>query len=196
MLKVGITGGIGSGKSTVCQVFETLGIPVLYADGIARKLMESDPLLRKQIIALFGKDAYIEHQLNRVFLSQIVFKDKEKLAQLNAITHPAVITFGEDWMNAHEKAPYVLKEAALFFETGSDKNMDLMIGVSAPFSLRVQRTIERDIINEDAVLARIAQQMNEEEKMSRCQKVIYNNDQDSIIDQVLSIHHYLMAMPG
>jgi len=196
MLKVGITGGIGSGKSTVCQVFETLGIPVLYADGIARKLMEKDPLLRKQIIALFGKDAYIDHQLNRVFLSQIVFKDKEKLAQLNAITHPAVIAFGEDWMNAHEKAPYVLKEAALFFETGSDKNMDLMIGVSTPLSLRIQRTIERDIISEDAVLARIAQQMNEEEKMSRCQKVIYNNDQDSIIDQVLSIHHYLMAIPG
>jgi dephospho-CoA kinase len=196
MLKVGITGGIGSGKSTVCQVFETLGIPILYADGIARKLMEKDPLLRKQIIALFGKDAYIDHQLNRVFLSQIVFKDKEKLAQLNAITHPAVIAFGEDWMNAHEKAPYVLKEAALFFETGSDKNMDLMIGVSTPLSLRIQRTIERDIISEDAVLARIAQQMNEEEKMSRCQKVIYNNDQDSIIDQVLSIHHYLMATPG
>jgi dephospho-CoA kinase len=99
-------------------------------------------------------------------------------------------------MNAHEKAPYVLKEAALFFESGSDKNMDLMIGVSAPLSLRIQRTIERDNISKDAVLARIVQQMNEEEKMSRCQKVIYNNDQESIIDQVLSIHHYLMALPG
>jgi dephospho-CoA kinase len=196
MLKVGITGGIGSGKSTLCQVFETLGIPVLYADGMAKKLMESDPLLQEQIVRLFGKEAYLNNKLNRGFLSNIVFKDKEKLAQLNAITHPAVIAFGEKWMNAQSNKPYALKEAALFFETGSDKKMNVMIGVSAPLSLRIQRTIERDNISKDAVLARIAQQMNEEEKMSRCHKVIFNNDQDSIIEQVLSIHQDLMFMLG
>ena len=191
MLKVGITGGIGSGKSTVCQVFETLGIPVLYADGIAKQLMETDPLLREQIVRLFGKEAYLNNKLNRGFLSNIVFKDKEKLALLNAITHPAVIAFGEKWMNAQTNKPYALKEAALFFETGSDKNMDLMIGVSAPLSLRIQRTVERDNISEDAVLARMAQQMNEEEKMSRCQHIIYNDDKQSIIDQVSAIHKIL-----
>lgn len=196
MLKIGITGGIGSGKSTVCQVFETLGIPVLYADGIARKLMESEPLLRKQIIDLFGNDAYTDHQVNKTFLSQIVFKDKVKLSQLNAITHPAVIAYGEEWMNAHEKAPYVIKEAALFFEIGSDKNMDLMIGVSAPLDLRIQRVMLRDNLSADEVSARIAQQMNQEEKMSRCQKVIYNDGQESIIQQVWSIHQDLMAMLG
>lgn len=192
MLKVGITGGIGSGKSTVCQVFETLDILVLYADGLAKQLMETDPLLREQIVRLFGKEAYLNNKLNRGFLSNIVFKDKEKLAQLNAITHPAVIAFGEEWMNAQTNKPYALKEAALFFETGSDKNMDLMIGVSAPLSLRIQRTVERDNISEDAVLARMAQQMNEEEKMSRCHYIIHNNEKDSIINQVLLIHQQLI----
>lgn len=191
MLKVGITGGIGSGKSTVCQVFETLGIPVLYADGIAKKLMENDPLLRHQIINLFGMEAYNKNGLNRNLISSLVFHDKEKLEQLNAITHPAVIAYGEAWMNSKKKVPYALKEAALFFETGSDKKMDVMIGVSAPLALRIQRTMLRDHINEEAVLARMAQQMKEEEKMSRCQYIIYNNEKESIIDQVLLIHQQL-----
>lgn len=195
MLKVGITGGIGSGKSTVCQVFQTLGIPVLYADGIAKKLMESDPLLRLQIIKLFGMEAYDKNGLNRKLISKLVFDDKEKLAQLNAITHPAVIAYGEDWMNSQKNVPYALKEAALFFETGSDKKMDVMIGVYAPLSVRIQRTMLRDHINEEAVLARMAQQMDEEEKMSRCHYIIHNNEKESIIDQVLKIHQQLINNP-
>ncbi|MDI9319026.1 MAG: dephospho-CoA kinase [Phycisphaerales bacterium] len=191
MLKVGITGGIGSGKSTVCQVFETLGIPVLYADGIAKMLMEQDPQLRAQIIALLGADAYKGNKLNRAYISQIVFADSERLHQLNALTHPPVIAYGEAWLQ-QQKSAYALKEAALFFESGSDKNVDLMIGVSAPLHLRIQRSMQREDISEQAVQERIAKQMEEPEKMSRCDYLIYNDDAHSIIEQVLELHQVLL----
>lgn len=190
MLKAGITGGIGSGKSTVCQVFETLGIPVFYADDAAKHLMQNDEQIRQQIIALFGQEAYHNKELNRKYISKIVFNDKGKLAQLNAITHPAVIAFGEEWMKKQNSA-YTLKEAALFFESGSNKNMDLMIGVSAPLHLRIQRTMKRDQISEAAVMERISKQMNEEEKMKSCDYIIINDDRTSVIQQVLDLHHKL-----
>jgi dephospho-CoA kinase len=191
MLKVGITGGIGSGKSTICQVFETLGIPVLYADNIAKALMMSDPNLRQNIIKLLGEDAYQNNQLNRTFISNIVFKDKEKLAQLNAIIHPVVIAYGEDWMNG-QNSSYAIKEAALFFETGSNKKVDVMIGVSAPLQLRIQRTMQREHITEKDVLERISKQMNEEQKMALCDYVIVNDEKNSIIEQVLELHQTLL----
>jgi dephospho-CoA kinase len=191
MLKVGITGGIGSGKSTVCQVFETLGIPVLYADNIAKALMMSDPKLRQNIIKLLGEDAYQNNQLNRTFISNIVFKDKQKLAQLNAIIHPVVIAYGEDWMNG-QNSSYAIKEAALFFETGSNKKVDVMIGVSTPLQLRIQRTMQREHITEKDVLERISKQMNEEQKMALCDYVIVNDEKNSIIEQVLELHQTLL----
>lgn len=192
MLKVGITGGIGSGKSTVCQVFETLGIPVLYADNMAKQLMENNDSIREQIIDLLGEDAYIDHKLNRPYISQVVFKDKEKLRLLNAITHPAVIAYGEEWMKS-QKTIYVLKEAALFFESGSNKNMDVMIGVSAPLHLRIERTMHRDAISKEAVMERISKQMDEVAKMKLCDYVIVNDDKQSIIEQVISIHQSLLS---
>lgn len=191
MLKAGITGGIGSGKSTVCQVFETLGIPVFYADTAAKYLMQKDEYLKQQIIHLFGPDAYQNGNLNRAFISNIVFTDKEKLAKLNAITHPAVIRYGEEWMNK-QNAPYTLKEAAIFFESGSNKKMDVMIGVSAPLHLRIQRTMQRENISEVAVQERISRQMNEEEKMKLCDYIIINDDKTSVIDQVLNLHKILL----
>jgi len=191
MLKVGITGGIGSGKSTVCQVFETLGIPVFYADDAAKYLMQHDEKIKQQMIALFGQEAYKGNQLNREHISALVFNNKEKLAQLNAITHPAVIAYGEAWMQK-QKSAYTLKEAALFFESGSNKNMDVMIGVTAPLHLRIQRTMKRDKISEAAVMERISKQMNEEEKMSLCDDVIINDDKTSVIEQVLTIHQKLV----
>lgn len=191
MLKVGITGGIGSGKSTVCQVFETLGIPVLYADTLAKQLMAQDLTLQAAIIQLLGTEAYIDKQLNKSYIANIVFHDKNKLAQLNAITHPAVIAYGEDWMKC-QKTAYVLKEAALFFESGSNKNMDVMIGVAAPLHLRIERTMHRDAISKEAVMERISKQMDDEAKMKLCDYVIINDDKVSIIDQVLAIHHKLL----
>jgi dephospho-CoA kinase len=191
MLKAGITGGIGSGKTTVCQVFETLGIPVFYADLAARQLMQNDPDLKKGIIALFGDESYTDGALNRMYIGSKVFGDPQKLTQLNALTHPAVIRYGQWWM-AKQKSPYVLKEAALFFESGSDKDMDVMIGVSAPLPLRMSRIRVREKLTEEQVQERIARQMDEAEKMSRCDYILVNDDRQPVIDQVLSLHHQLL----
>jgi dephospho-CoA kinase len=195
MLKVGITGGIGAGKSTVCRVFETLGIPVFYADDAAKHLMNSDAGLRQQIIEIFGTQAYEGEILNRVYLGKLVFGNPVRLAQLNALTHPAVIRYGESWM-ARQTAPYALKEAALFFESGSNKSMDLMIGVSAPLSLRIRRTMQRENISEAQVLERVSKQMNDEEKMHLCDFRIFNDDAHSVIEQVGQLHLELLQKAG
>lgn len=195
MLKVGITGGIGAGKSTVCRVFETLGIPVFYADDAAKFLMNTDTRLQQQIIQAFGEKAYEDNQLNRAWLAQQVFGKPEKLAQLNALTHPAVIRYGESWMDL-QQTPYVLKEAALFFESGSYKSMDLMVGVSAPLPLRIRRTMQREQISEAQVLERVSKQMNDTEKMNRCDYVILNDDVHSVIEQVQELHLQLLRKAG
>lgn len=195
MLKVGITGGIGAGKSTVCRVFETLGIPVFYADDAAKFLMNTDTGLQQQIIQAFGEKAYEDNQLNRAWLAQQVFGKPEKLAQLNALTHPAVIRYGESWMDL-QQTPYVLKEAALFFESGSYKSMDLMVGVSAPLPLRIRRTMQREQISEAQVLERVSKQMNDTEKMNRCDYVILNDDVHSVIEQVQELHLQLLRKAG
>lgn len=191
MLKVGVTGGIGSGKTRVCQVFETLGIPVLYADSLAKKLMETDPELIAGIIRLFGNEAYRNQKLNNKFIGSIVFADKEKLAQLNALTHPAVIHYSEHWLQ-QQQSVYAVKEAALFFESGSHQNIDFMIGVAAPLELRIERTMRRDSISREAVLERISRQMDQEAKMSRCDAVIQNDDRHSLIEQVYALHLSLL----
>ncbi len=193
MLKVGITGGIGSGKTTVCQVFETLGIPVLYADDLAKKLMNTDPKLRTKIIDIFGVQAYESDTLNRAFIASVVFENKEKLTTLNAAVHPAVISYGNSWMQ-QQKSRYTIKEAALFFETGSNNEMDLMIGVFAPLSLRIQRSMQRDNVSAEKVAARVAQQMDDEQKMKLCDFVVINDDTHSVIEQVLEIHKDILAL--
>lgn len=191
MLKVGITGGIGSGKTTVCQVFETLGIPVFYADAAAKYLMNNDPLLIKKITELFGESAYIDQQLDRSYISSKAFTNPELLKQLNAIVHPATINYGDKWMKK-QTTQYVLKEAAIFFESGTYKQMDLIIGVYANKETRLQRVMQRSDMTKEEVEERMAQQMNEEEKMKRCDYVINNNDQDIIIPQVLQLHEELL----
>lgn len=193
MLKVGITGGIGSGKTQVCQVFETLGIPVFNADTAAKKIMETDNEVVKQITKLLGAEAYINGIINRSWLSSILFQDEKKRTALNAIVHPAVIAFGQEWMN-RQQAAYVLKEAALFFETGSNKEMDYMIGISAPVDLRLKRAMKRDHLDEITIRQKMAAQMDEKEKMMLCQFIILNDDETAIIPQVLSIHQQLLAL--
>lgn len=189
MLKVGITGGIGSGKSTVCAFFEVLGIPVFYADEAARTVMNSDASLRARIAALFGRNIYVEDRLDRATLGKAVFGHPEKLAALNALVHPAAIAAAERWM-AEQHAPYLIKEAAIFFESGTDAGMDIMIGVSAPQALRIRRAMTRGMTLED-VEARMSQQMDETEKMSRCDYVIINDDVQAVIPQVLRIDRML-----
>ncbi len=192
MLKVGITGGIGSGKTTVCKVFEVLGIPVFYADEAARRLMEEDTELIKGIISLLGTASYRDGKLNRPFIASAIFGNAELLRKMNALTHPAVIAHGKQWMS-RQQTPYALKEAALFFEAGSDAEMDVMIGVTAPHETRISRTIQRDGISREKVLERMARQMDENEKMKRCDFVIHNDEVQAVIPQVLAVHHALLA---
>jgi dephospho-CoA kinase len=191
MVKVGITGGIGSGKSIVCQVFETLGIPVFYADRAARYLMENDAVIVDSVKMLFGEDIYQSGILQRDKVATAAFKDPDLLHRLNAIVHPATIRYANQWMQK-QQAPYVIKEAAIFFEAGSYTEMDVMIGVYAPDKLRILRVMERDGIPQEKILERMSQQMDEEEKMKLCKYVVTNDDKSPIIPQVLLIHSKLL----
>jgi dephospho-CoA kinase len=191
MLKVGITGGIGSGKSTVCQVFETLGIPVFYADREARILTDTDPAIVSGIKELFGEEIYIDGKLDRIKVAEAAFNNNGILQQINGIIHPATIEYGKRWMLS-QTAPYVIKEAAIFFETGSNKDMDVMIGVTAPLNIRVKRIMQRDNTTKAKVLDRVSKQMDEEEKMDRCDHVIINDGISAIIPQVLALHELLL----
>ncbi len=195
MLKVGITGGIGSGKTTVCKIFETLGIPVYYADDRAKWLMTHDPELVEAISNTFGQAAYSpEGQLNRAYLAKVVFGDAEKLAQLNALVHPAVFRDGSQWHQSQTGAPYTLREAALLFESGSYRAIDKMIVVTAPQEIRIKRVMERDQVTADAVLARIEKQWPEEEKVKRADYVILNDGERLLVPQVLEIHRSLISL--
>jgi dephospho-CoA kinase len=191
MLKIGLTGGIGSGKSTVAAIFEVLDIPVYYADHVAKQLMQEDESLINSIKLNFGDSCYEAGKLNRAYLSSIVFNDKSKLELLNSIVHPATIAHAENWMSI-QTAPYCIKEAALIFESNSNKKLDYVIGVHSPENLRINRIISRDHISESEIKARIDAQMNETEKMAKCDFVINNNEIELLIPQVISIHQKLI----
>ena len=193
MLKLGLTGGIGSGKSTVARILEVLGIPVYYADEAAKEIMNTDNDLRQQVIDAFGENAYTNNTLNRQYISSIVFKDKGKLALLNELVHPATIRAAEAWMKK-QTTPYAVKEAALIFESGSQQQLDYVIGVHAPQEIRITRTMARDNITRDEVLRRMNNQMNEEAKMELCNFVIQNDEQHALIPQVMALHHQLIAL--
>ena len=199
MLKVGITGGIGSGKSVVCQVFNTLGIPVFNADLAARFLMENDQPLVQSIKSLLGSEVYNNGTLDRPKVASIVFGKPDLLAKLNALAHPATIKYANDWLEK-QTAPYAIKEAALFFESGSYSEMDVMIGVYAPQELRISRAMSRGKQTREEVLSIIARQMNEEEKMKRCDYVITNDDVTAVLPQAMKLHELLLqssiSQPG
>ena len=192
MLKIGLTGGIGSGKSTVAKIFEVLGIPVYYADIEANRIMHEDETIIQKIIDAFGEKSYLNQKLNKPFISSIIFKDSRKKEILNDIVHPATIIDSLNW-SAKQQSPYIIKEAALIFESASEKNLDYIIGVRAPLALRINRIISRDNITEEQVLARMASQMNEDEKMNKCDFVINNNEIELVIPQVIALHEHLLA---
>ncbi|MFT3901877.1 MAG: dephospho-CoA kinase [Niabella sp.] len=193
MLKIGITGGIGSGKSTVAKVFGTLGIPVYDSDTEAKKLMNEDTTIRQAITEAFGVESYTDGQLNRAYISAIVFQDEEKLTILNNISHPAVIAHAEKWFAA-QKAPYSLKEAALLFESGGNKVLDYIIGVYAPRNVRIERVMQRNGMKQTTVENIMAKQMDEDEKMKCCDFVIDNSGNESIIRQVMALHEKFIKM--
>ena len=184
---IGLTGGIGSGKSTVAKIFAQLGIPVLDADATAKAIMNEDHSVKTKLIELFGEDAYKENQLNRPYIAQIVFEDAFKLQQLNAIIHPITIQYAKDWASK-QTAPYVIKEAALFFESGSSEGVEKIIGVTAPKHIRIQRVMQRDQITREDVIKRMEHQLEDSLKMKLCDWVIQNDDMHLLIPQVLAIH--------
>lgn len=191
MLKVGITGGIGAGKSIVCRVFKTLGIPVFDADAAAKMLMEEDEHLVNAISNLLGSDVYVSGKLDREKVATMVFNRPDLLKQLNALVHPATIAYGNTWMQK-QATPYAIKEAAIFFESGSYKEMDVMIGVFAPKELRINRVLTRASMTRERVLERMANQMSDEQKLKLCDYTITNDDVTAIIPQVESLHKILV----
>jgi dephospho-CoA kinase len=193
MLKIGITGGIGSGKSTVAKVFEVLGIPVYNADVAAKRLMNEDEALKEKIKQQFGNDAYKNEKLDNKYLAQIVFSSEEKLELLNSIVHPATINDANAWM-LKQSAYYTLKEAALLFESGAAEFLDYVIGVTAPAPLRLQRVMQRDKSSREEVMARMNKQMDEEIKMKLCNFIIINDEQQLLIPQVLALHETILSL--
>lgn len=192
ILRIGLTGGIGSGKTTVAHIFETLGIPVYYSDDAAKRIMNENPVLQQQIIQHFGEESYINGQLNRPFLAEVIFNNDEKRTLLNSLVHPLTIDDANNWM-LQKDTPYAIKEAALIFESDVWKHLDKVIGISAPYELRLERAMQRDNISREAVEARMAKQMNEEEKMKRCDYILYNDEQQLLIPQVIALHEKLTA---
>ncbi len=192
-LRVGITGGIGSGKTTVCRIFEQLGIPIYYADERAKALMIENKTVVAKLKKLFGEEAYLpDGTLNRKWIGSIVFQDGKKLEQLNAIVHPAVIQDGEAWHKLQHNLPYTLKESALLFEIKSEIFYDKTIAVYAPKETRIQRVIERDGLTKAAVEDRIDKQLDDEKKRQLADYVIINDGQKMLIPQVLQIHRSLL----
>jgi dephospho-CoA kinase len=193
MLKVGLTGGIGAGKSTVAQIFKVFGIPVYQADQEAKRLMQTNTSLIEKIKESFSDKAYVEGILDRKFLSSIVFNDKQKLELLNSIVHPFTIQDGKEWMKK-QTSPYAIKEAALIFESGSQGEFDYLIGVFAPTTLRIHRSIQRDQVEREKVLSRMEKQLDESIKMKLCDHVLINNEQTLLVPQVIDLHQKLISL--
>lgn len=195
MLKVGITGNIGSGKTTVSKIFEVLGIPVFYADDAAKNVMVNDPVLIDAIKGTFGKISYFDDgTLNRKHIAAIVFNNEAELDKLNAIVHPATFRAFDNWLPKHQNAPYILKEAALLFESNSYKMCDKTIMVAAPLEMRIKRVMLRDGLPEEEILKREARQFTEEKKLKLADYSINNNEKELVIPQVLRLHELFLSM--
>ncbi len=192
MLKIGLTGGIGSGKSTVSAIFRLLDIPVYVADIEAKRIMNTDETVREQLIAAFGEKVYnLKNVINRKFLSSIIFNDLDALEQINAIVHPVVRHDFSEWCT-QQIAPYVIQESAILFETGLSQIFDKTITVTAQEELRIKRVILRDGVTEQQVIARIKNQLKESEKCSKSDFVIHNSN-ELLIPQILNVHHKILS---
>lgn len=189
MKKIGITGGIGSGKTVVSNIFKTLGCKIYNADERAKTLMDSDPEIRLQLENTFGKELFSTGFLDRKLLAGLVFNDAEALKTLNSIVHPLVFRDFDTWVELHKNEPYILKEAAIMFESGAYKQLDSVILVHSPEEIRINRVMFRDKTDKESVLSRMKNQMSDEEKIKLSDYVIYNDDNHSLIRQVLELHN-------
>jgi dephospho-CoA kinase len=195
MLKIGITGSIGAGKSTVAGIFKVLGVPVFDADATAKNILNSDLELREQVIAAFGSETYKNGLLDRKYLATLVFNNPDQLAKLNALVHPATIKAANVWAKHCEEqgSPCIVKEAALLFEAGTNVGLDFIIGVTAPEDLRIARVMARDHVTRDEVVKRMQHQLDDNIKMQRCDVVLDNNEKALLIPQVLALHQQFIS---
>lgn len=196
MIKIGITGGIGSGKSTVCKVFSVIGIPVFNADEEARRLMQEDKNLVEKIKKLFGEEAYQNEKLNRAKIAAMVFENKDLLQKLNALVHPAVGKEFIRWAAKQTNQPYIIKEAAILFESNAHKGLDYVIAISAPEKLRIERIMQRDGVSEEQVKQRMQNQWPERKKVQLADFVIVNDDKKMILPQIMRLHDIFMELAG
>ena len=189
---IGLTGGIGAGKTIVAKIFENLGVPVFNADDTAKQLMQTSPEIKTALIQQFGEKVYENGILQKTYLSSIVFSDAHQLALLNSIVHPITIQAAWDWAKL-QTAPYVIKEAALLFESNAVEGLDFVIGVTAPMPLRIQRIMQRDNCTKQAAEKRMHHQISDTIKMRLCDKVIMNDEIQLLTPQVIAVHEFILA---
>ena len=193
-LSIGLTGGIGSGKSLVADFFRQLGIPVYTSDIEAKKLMQTDDLIRLSLIEAFGKSVYLKSgDLNRAKLAEVIFSNNEALKKVNAIVHPQVRLHFQEWVLKQAEAPYVIQESAILFDTGLYKDFDKIITVTADEAIRINRVIERDSCTKESVLERMSKQISEQERIIKSDFVIYNNS-ELVIPQIIAIHNQILEL--
>lgn len=193
MMRVGLTGGIGSGKSTVAAIFEEMGIPVFYADDEAKQLYH-EPDVRSEVITLLGEDAYDQEHLNKTYVANRVFKDEALLNKLNAIIHPRVGEQWEQWCVNHSHAPYIIKEAAIMIEAGAHKDLDRIVVVEAPEEVRIERVMKRDGTDREEVEQRVQNQWSQEQRREYASDIINNDGTASLIHQVRDLHNRFLAL--
>jgi dephospho-CoA kinase len=194
-LRIGITGGMGAGKSTICKIFGQLGVSIYDADSRAKFIMSNNQELKKAITENFGWDAYTrKDELNREYLAKVVFNNEEKLELLNNLVHPAVKNDYEQWAQDHRDEPYSLKEAALLFESMSYKTLHKVIVIASPIETRIERIMKRDHVKREDILKRIQNQSTDRERMNKADWVIYNDGVRSLIEQILEVHHKILAI--
>jgi dephospho-CoA kinase len=194
MLKIGITGGIGSGKTLVCEVFSKMGVPVYQSDEESKQLLDTNKVLKAQLIGIFGDNIYTNAGLlDRKALADIVFNNTEALKQLNAVVHPLVRQHFLAWLQ-EQHAKYILKEAAILFESKANIGLDKTIMVYSPLELRITRAMKRDGITRDAVMSRLEKQMPDEEKLKLCDFVLYNDEVQPLLPQIIVLHQQIMNL--
>ena len=191
MIIVGLTGGIGSGKTTVAKAFSKLGIPVYIADDEAKKIIQRSKIIKRKIVQLFGKEAYVDGKLNRLFIASVIFNDKMYLQKMNAIVHPKVAAHFKKWV-LKQDAPYVIKEVAILFENGGDKSCNYIITVTAPKNVRIKRILQRDDTSKEKIEAIMKNQWSDDKKIMHSHFVIENTKLTNTINNVLKIHNNIL----
>lgn len=193
--RLGVTGGIGSGKTTVCRIFRVLGVPVFVADVAARQLMNSDQAIRQEINAITGEDLYTTGELDRKELARLIFNKQELLRRVNEVVHPAVLRIFDEWAEKSE-SPYVIMEAAILFEARADTMVDRVAAISAPVEERIARVMGRNDLSREEVMERINNQLEDDEREEQSYYVINNADNEMIIPEILKIHDDMLRLAG